>query len=404
MVFDDSHRAAETEKVPLWRDDRVWKIVFQIVVAAIVVGIIALFAVNLNRNLARQGIQFSFNFLGNTAGFSIGETAIPYSSSDTYIKAIFVGFVNTLRVIVVGFVLTTLLGILAGIASFSDNWLLRKISLVYVEIVRNTPLLLQLIFWYFPILLSLPPPSEQLHVLGLMYMSKTGVYLPWPTIGANFWLSLVLLLGLAIAAWVVSSRRTKLMVETGASGQPQLTALIGIGIVAFLIVAIGFQWQVPFSPEPAILDNGRAAPTQVENGLRLSLEYIAILVGLVVYTGAFIAEIVRGGIQAVSTGQWEASRSLGLSQRNVMFLVVLPQALRVIIPPLNSQYMNLAKNSSLALAIGYPDLFSVSSTALNQTGRPVEVFIILMSTYLIINLLISLAMNGLNRSVQFKER
>lgn len=394
MVFNDSTRAAESASVPLWRDDRVWKIAFQVIVAAIVIGLISLFAVNLSRNLARQGMQFSFGFLTNSASFSVGETVIPYSPSDSYIRALLVGLVNTLRVIIVGFILTTVLGILAGVASFSDNWLLRKLSLVYVEIVRNTPLLLQLIFWYFPVLLSLPPPAEQLHVLELVYMSKTGVYIPWPTIAPAFWVWLMLFIGLAIGAWVLLQYRTRIMVESGASGKPQLTGLMVIAVIALGIVTIGFNWQVPRSPDPG----------QVVGGLRLSLEYTAILVGLVVYTGAFIAEIVRGGIESVSKGQWEASRSLGLSQRDVMMLVVFPQALRVIIPPLNSQYMNLAKNSSLALAIGYPDLFSVSSTALNQTGRPVEVFIILMSTYLLINLLISLVMNGLNRTVQFKER
>jgi len=380
--------------VPLWRDDRFWKILIQLLVAAIVIGILGLFIHNLIVNLQRAGLEFTFSFLTNSSGFSIGETLIEYSPSDTYIRALLVGVLNTLRVVVVGIVLTTILGVIAGVATFSDNWLLRKISLLYVEIVRNVPLLLQLIFWYFPVFLSLPPPQEQLQVMGLLYMSKTGIYLPWPTMGGAFWLSLGAVIALAIAAWKILQRRTKAMVERAASGRPQLIALSGIGVIVAVLITLGFHWQIPQSPEAG----------QVEGGLRLSLEYSAILVGLVVYTGAFIAEIVRGGIQSVSKGQWEAARSLGLTPGQVMQLVVFPQAMRVIVPPLNSQYMNLAKNSSLALAIGYPDIFSVASTSLNQTGRPVEVFILLMAIYLLINLIISLVMNRLNQAVQFAER
>ncbi|MBD0333907.1 MAG: ABC transporter permease subunit [Cyanobacteria bacterium Co-bin13] len=382
-------------RVPLWRDDRFWKIVFQIVVAALVFGLLALFIGNLNENMRRQGLQFSFNFLRNSASFSIGESLIPYSPSNTYIRAFLVGILNTLRVILVGFVLTTLLGVLAGVASFSDNWLLRKLSVVYVEIVRNTPLLLQLIFWYFPVFLSLPDARNRLVLPGPIFASKNGIYLPWPAQGPLFWVWLATLVGLAIAAWLVVQQRTRAMVERAASGRPQQRILIGIGVAALLVLVVAMNWQGPQAGEAA---------NQITGGLRLSLEYLAILVGLVVYTGAFIAEIVRSGIQSVSKGQWEAARSLGLKSGQSMQLVVLPQALRVIIPPLNSQYMNLAKNSSLGLAIGYPDIFSVSQTSLNQTGRPLEVFMLMGSIYLLANLVISLIMNTLNRSVQFKER
>jgi len=378
----------------LLRDERFWKIVFQAVVLAIVVALLTIFVINLNNNLAKAGLQFSFSFLKNSAGFSIGETLIDYSPNDTYVRALLVGIFNTLRVVLVGFVLTTILGVVSGVASFSDNWLLRKLSLLYVEVVRNVPLLLQLIFWYFPVFLSLPPPDDRVNWLGGIYMDKTGIYMPWPASGLGFWVCLALLVGLAIAAWFLWQVRIRMMVETGASGQPQLIGLIAMGAVFLLILFAGFSWEVPQPGEG----------TRIDGGLRLSLEYSALLVGLVVYTGAFIAEIVRGGIQSVSKGQWEAARSLGLSSGNVMQLVVFPQAMRVIIPPLNSQYMNLAKNSSLALAIGYPDIFSVASTSLNQTGRPVEVFVILMSIYLLINLVISSFMNWLNRSVQFQER
>ncbi|HEY9736943.1 MAG TPA: ABC transporter permease subunit [Trichocoleus sp.] len=381
-------------RVPLWRDDRFWKIAFQALVAVLVIALFSVLIHNLNYNLRRQGLEFTFRFLRNAAGFSIGESILPYAPSNSYFRAITVGLVNTLRLILVGFVLTTILGVIAGTASFSSNWLVRKLSQVYVEVIRNTPLLLQLIFWYFPILLQLPREESRLALPGAIFASKNGIYVPWPTQDALSLLCLAALAGLGVAAWFVFQQRLKAMVERAESGKRQQNILLGMGAVALLIFLVAFRWQFP-----AVTEANRVA-----GGLRISLEYAAILIGLVVYTGAFIAEIVRGGIQSVSKGQWEAARSLGLKPGQVMQLVVFPQALRVIIPPLNSQYMNLAKNSSLALVIGYPDLFSVSQTALNQTGRPVEMFIILMSIYLLINLVISLFMNFLNRSVQFKER
>ena len=382
------------ERIAIWRDERFWKIAFQAIVLAIVVGLLSLFIGNMNINLRRAGLELSFEFLGNTAGFSIGETPIEYSSSDSYIFAFWVGVLNTFRVILAGFLLTTLLGVFVGVASFSENWLVRKISLVYVEIIRNVPLLLQLIFWYFAVFLNLPRPRDQLQLPGSIFMSKAGITIPWPALSPSFWLWLLMLVVGVVAAGFVWKWRTKAIVEKSESGQTQSLILIGMAIAALIIILFGFNWEFPTSP-----GEGR-----VTGGLKLSLEYAAILSGLVIYTAAFIAEIVRGGIQSVSRGQWEAARSLGLQSGLVMRLVVLPQALRVIIPPLSSQYMNLAKNSSLALAIGYPDLYSVNQTIFNQTGRPVEAFILLMGTYLFISLTISVVMNQLNRAVQLQER
>lgn len=394
--------ADTTERIALWRDARFWKIAFQVIVFAIVFGLITLFIRNMNINLQKSGLELSFGFLQNSASFSIGETPIKYSSSDSYIYAFFVGVLNTMRVILVGFILTTLLGVFAGVASFSTNWLVRKISLVYVEIIRNIPLLLQLIFWYFAVFLNLPRPKEQLQLPGSVFMSKAGISIPWPAITSSFWLWLGLLVAGAIAAVGVWKWRTNEIVEKSESGQTQLMILLGLAIAALLIFFFGFNWEFPsLLLDPAGAIDSSRPPT---GGLKLSIEYAALLTGLVVYTAAFIAEIVRGGIQSVSRGQWEAARSLGLDAGLVMRLVVLPQALRVIIPPLSSQYMNLAKNSSLALAIGYPDLYSVNQTIFNQTGRPVEAFILLMATYLSISLTISVVMNLLNRSVQLQER
>ncbi|KKI98925.1 amino acid ABC transporter permease [Prochlorothrix hollandica] len=386
--------ANESQTTPLWRDDRVWKIIFQGVVLALVFGGYALLFHNFNLNLRRTGLVFSFSFLKSPAGFSIGETLIDYSATDPYGRAIVAGVLNTFKIIILGLVATSVVGTVVGIASFSQNWLVRKLSQVYVEVIRNTPLLLQLLFWYFVVFLSLPRPREPLQLPGSIFMSRAAIQLPWPILDRGFYLWLGLLAITLVVSLVVWRWRTYLMVEQGSPAQTQLGIFVLLWVAMVLMVTVAFQWDFP-----TLDPSGRST-----GGLQLSVEYAGVLVGLVVYTAAFIAEIVRGGVQSVSNGQWEAARSLGLQQGLVMRLVVLPQALRVIIPPLNSQYMNLAKNSSLALAIGYPDLFSVSSTTLNQTGRPLEVFIVLMATYLIINLSISLVMNGFNRWVQLRER
>jgi general L-amino acid transport system permease protein len=383
-----------TPSVPLWRDDRVWKIFFQGIVLALIFGGYALLLHNFNLNLQRTGLTFSFKFLTSPAGFSIGETLVDYSANDPYGRAIWVGILNTLKIVILGLGATTILGTIVGVASFSQNWIVRTLSQVYVEIIRNTPLLLQLLFWYFVVFLSLPRPQETLALPGAIFMNKTALRIPWPAIEGQFWFwlgTLVITLGLITVLWQWYTRQR---VEQGRTEPWQWVVIALLMVGCILIVTVAFRWEFPVSPKPGVF----------EGGLHLSVEYSAVLIGLVVYTAAFIAEIVRGGIQSVSKGQWEAARSLGLPQGLVMRLVVLPQALRVIVPPLNSQYMNLTKNSSLALAIGYPDLFSVSSTTLNQTGRPMEVFVILMGTYLTFSLIISVVMNQINRLVQLKER
>ncbi|NER82066.1 MAG: ABC transporter permease subunit, partial [Leptolyngbya sp. SIO1D8] len=346
----------------LLRDDRFWKIAFQVITFLIVALILGYFLVNLNANLTRQGIKFGFGFLSNPAGFSIGESVLEYRPNDPYGKALIVGFVNTITLVIVGIVLATLVGIGAGVSSFSQNWLVYKISRAYVGLTRNIPLLLQLFFWYFAVYGLLPTPQEQMNLGNLIFGNKRGVYIPWPASSATLpWLGV--LVALAIAAIVVWQWRVKLIVEEGSTGQTQLIILAVMALVGLLIFAFALGWEAPQAQE-----GGGAT-----GGLRLSREYAASLTALVFYTGAFIAEIVRAGIQSVSKGQWEAARSLGLAQSLSMRLVVFPQALRVIIPPLNSEFMNLAKNSSLAFAVAYPELYSVANTTFNQTGRPVEV-------------------------------
>jgi general L-amino acid transport system permease protein len=269
-----------------------------------------------------------------------------------------------------------------------------KLSRLYVGLVRNIPLLLQLFFWYFAIYGTLPRPADQISVLGLAFLNNRGVYIPWAGSALLALLGIAATVGAAIAAFYLWQWRTKIRIETGVGGRPQSIALAVLGLVWLAIVVLGMNWTVP-----AGIEGGGVA-----GGLRLSREYVAALTALVFYTSAFVAEIVRAGIQSVSKGQWEAARTLGLNVGMVMRLVVFPQALRVIIPPMNSEYMNLTKNTSLAFAIAFPEMYSVATTTYNQTGRPVEVFVVLMATYLILCLLITLVMNQFNRAVQFKER
>ncbi|BAZ52580.1 polar amino acid ABC transporter inner membrane subunit [Nostoc sp. NIES-4103] len=305
------------DKPPIWRDQRFWRIAGQFIAVFLTVVVITMLWGNLNRNLQQLGIQFGFDFLKQQASFDIGETLISYNPTDTYIHALWVGLLNSLRVAVAGIILTTIVGVSAGIGRLSDNWLVRNITLVYVEVFRNTPLLLQLLFWYFAVFISFPKAENKISLWGFVGLSQNGLEFPWFT---------------------------------------------------------------------------------------LSPEFSALLLGLIFYTGAFIAEIVRGGIQSVPKGQWEAARSLGLKPGLMMRLVIFPQALRVIIPPLTSQYLNLTKNSSLAIAIGYPDIYFVASTTFNQTGRAVEVILLIMLTYLTLSLTISVVMNLFNRTVQIPER
>lgn len=382
------------DKTPLWRDQRFTGLVFQAIVLLIVVVVGVILLGNMSRNLEQLGRQFDFGFLKNQSGFNIGESILPYQPNDTYGWALLVGFVNTLRLILVGFVTATGVGAIAGLASFSNNWLLRQLNLIYIEVARNTPLLLQLFFWYFVVFFGLAQGSQVNQVLGLFLVSKKGIALPWPTNTPIVWLGLLailLLLGIAYLTW---RWQVRVLEERGGSGRLQTLIIMGTAAIALGIFSFGLGWSLPR------LD----ANNNVLGGLRISLEYAAMLGGLTFYTGAFIAEIVRGGIASVSKGQWEAARSLGLRGGLTMRLVVLPQALRVIIPSLNGQYMNLAKNSSLALAIGYPDIFATGQTTQNQTGRAVEIVLLWAITYLSVNLIISVVMNQLNRTVQIRER
>jgi general L-amino acid transport system permease protein len=385
------------ERIPLWRDTRVIGWVTQAVIVAFVVAVAWFLLSSLLDNLAVRGLLPSFGFLGTTAGFDIGESLIEYDFTDTYGHALFVGLINTLLVSFLGVVLATILGLIFGVARLSNNWLVAKVSLGYVELFRNTPLLLQLFVIYFAVFLQLPGVRDAIRLPGEFFISQRGLYFPRPVAQetVEIWSIVVLAaIGLAALAWLRAGRLE-------AAGRPthHLRWVAGFLLVGLPILGWVLVGQAPFENDYPEL--GRF---NFSGGASISPEFGALMFGLALYTGAFIAEIVRGGIQAVSQGQHEAARAIGLTEGQVLRLIVLPQALRVIIPPLTSQYLNLVKNSSLAIAIAYSDVFNVSNTVINQTGQSIAVIMLVMGVYLVISLLTSLVMNIYNRSVQIQQR
>ena len=381
----------QSEKVPLWRDSRVIKIVGQGLVLVIVIAAIAFFASNLVNNFRRLNLTFGFDFLDRAASFGIANPPIAYRPTDPYIRALLIGLLNSLRVMFFGIIFASVLGISVGIGRLSDNWLVRKLAGIYVEVLRNTPLLLQLFFWYFAVFLQLPKIDRPL-VVGNIFLTNRGLDLPWFTPELTTWLSIIAIVGcilLFIAAWIKRNRT----IEQGQN--PRLWVwLLGVSAIAIILLFLfGINWDVP-----------QLQNNSIRGGLNLSPEFATLLIGLSIYTSAFIAEVVRAGIQSVSKGQWEAARALGLNPSAMMQLVIFPQALRVMIPPLTSEFLNLAKNSSLAIAIGYSDIYAIGNTISNQTGKSLEILLIVMLTYLTINLIISLIMNRFNQRAQLKER
>jgi general L-amino acid transport system permease protein len=382
-----------------WRDVRFLKIIAQVIfVLALVLVVLYLYR-NVSTNLARQGLTVGYGFMKNPASFDIGESHISYEPSDPYSRALLVGLVNTLVVSVLGIVLTTVIGVLAGVARLSSNWLVNQFAATYVGIIRNTPLLLQLMFWYFGVIIQLPRVKEAIELPGPVYLTQRGIYMIWaePTLTFPAWRVYIILAIVSIfIIWFILR----------IAHQRASTPLSPWWNVAYLIVPVFMIWLGAFlQPEPPLKPFvPELAGLNFKGGLRLTPEFAALLFGLVIYTGAFIAEIVRAGVQAVSKGQVEAARSLGLTNSQALRLIVFPQALRIMVPPITSQYLNLAKNSSLAIGIGYPDLFSIAGTSFNQTGAAIEIITIMMLSYLGISLLTSLVMNIYNRRIQLVER
>jgi general L-amino acid transport system permease protein len=385
--------AAVERKVapPLWRNIRVLRAFGQAVfLVAVVVAFRELF-LNLQFGLDRQGQELNFEFLRQRAGFGIKE-GISYSPNQSFVRALQVGLSNTLRVAVVGIILASILGLIMGVARLSTNWLIRKVAQAYVEAVRNTPLAVQLVFWYVAVVLALPAGlTGGLSIWNVAFISNRASVIPWVRAEDTFgtW-AIFLLIGVAaaVAVWYWRTRHSERM------GRPPRRFLWSLGTFV-AIAAIGYV----VAGNPVRLDVPKFVDRTYEGGARLSPEYTALLLALVVYTGAFIAEIVRGSILAVSKGQKEAAEALGLTPRQQLRLVVLPQALRIAIPPINSQYLNLTKNSSLGLLIGFPEIVSVGRTISNQAGGATQVLLIWMATFLTLSLTISFFMNLLNRAV-----
>ena len=348
-------------------------------------------------NLEARHIASGFGFLSREAGFEIGETTlIPYSAADTYLRALTVGLANTFRVALIGIVAATVLGTLIGLARLSRNWLVAKLAAAYVEFVRNVPLLVQLFFWYAIITENLPGPRAAIEPLPGVYLANRGIFFPVPAWDSAYtWVIGALAAGIVAAiafAWWADKRQAK----TGRRPpvlEVALALLIAPPVIAWLVGGAPTTMSVP-----------AFEGFNFSGGAVLAPEFAALTAGLITYTASFIAEIVRAGVLAIHSGQFEAAYALGLRRGLAMRLVVLPQALRVIVPPLTSQYLNLAKNSSLAVAIGYPDLVSIANTTMNQTGQAIEGIAIIMAVYLTISLSISAFMNWYNARIALTER
>lgn len=381
----------------LWHDPTIRSRTFQILTALVVVYVFWAIFQNTIANMERRGISTGLGFLSSPAGFGIVMSLIPYDETMTYGRTFFVGLLNTLLVSSLGIVFATILGFIVGIGRLSRNWLLSTLSAIFVDTFRNIPLLLQIFFWYFAVLRALPGPRDSVELWNVFFLNNRGAFMPAPLPEPGMNLVWFALLAAIIGAVVLYRWARKRQDATG-----QLFPAIRIGIamvvlipaVVFLALGSPMSWDVP-----------ELRGFNFRGGVGVIPELGALLLALTIYTAAFIAEIVRSGIQAVSHGQTEAASALGLRRGTTLRLIIIPQAMRVIVPPLTSQYLNLTKNSSLAVAIGYPDLVSVfMGTTLNQTGQAVEIVAITMLVYLSISLFISFVMNFYNKAVALKER
>ncbi|MDW3096559.1 MAG: amino acid ABC transporter permease [Alphaproteobacteria bacterium] len=390
-------QARPQAKASLVNDPRVRGIVYQLLTLLVVVWIGVEFWTNAVSNLERANIASGFGFLDTTAGFGIVQTLIEYTEESSYGRAFFVGLFNTLIVAFFGIILATVIGFLVGIGSLSRNWLIRQICVAYVEVMRNIPLLLHLFFWYFGVLRAVPGPRESLNFLDSVFVNNRGIYFPRPEGGDGFGLVLILVtIGIAasffIARWARKRREQ--------TGQPFPVLYWSLGLIVGLPLAVFLLLGMPLT-----FDYPALKGFNFRGGIVMIPEFISLVLALSIYTAGFIAENVRSGIQSVNKGQTEAAYALGIQPGPTMRLVIIPQAMRVIIPPLTSQYLNLTKNSSLAVAIAYPDLVSVfAGTVLNQTGQAVEILFLTMSVYLTLSIITSILMNWYNSRIALVER
>jgi general L-amino acid transport system permease protein len=380
------------------RNPRILSILFQFALCLVLATLVVVAVLNAADNLGRANIASGFGFWNNTAGFDINQTLIDYSAeSSTYGRAFWVGLLNTLLVAVLGVLCATVLGFLIGVGRLSRNWLVARLSGFYVEAVRNVPLLLQLLFWYNAVLKALPELRDTHVLAGGVYLSNRGLYIPKPIFEQAFWPVWAALIGGVLASVAIALFAKRRRERTGQRlPVAPVTAALVIALPLLVFLAAG---------SPVDLDYPQMGRYNIRGGLEILPEFLALLAGLSIYTAAFIAEAVRAGILAVPKGQTEAASALGLRPASVLRLVVIPQAMRVIIPPLTNQYLNLTKNSSLAVAIGYPDFVQIfTGTVLNLTGQAVEIVVLTMAVYLSISLLTSLGMNLYNARIALTER
>jgi general L-amino acid transport system permease protein len=390
-------RALAPPRVAIYNRPGFRAVFYQFVLLAALAWLGYEFVLNAKANLDAQKITSGFGFLENTAGFAVNQSLIPYNESDTYGRVFVVGLLNTLLVAGIGIVLATILGFAIGIARLSRNWLLARMAAGYVELIRNLPLLFQILFWYLAVLGTLPPPRQSISLFGEIFLNNRGIIVPAPVSGKGAGLVLAVFAASVAATLALRVWARRLQVRTGRQMPPVWTCL-ALLIAPSLIALIATGWPIGF-----------AAPElrgfNFVGGIRLLPEFVALLVALTTYTAAFIAEIVRAGLLAVPRGQSEAASALGLRRGMTLRLIVLPQALRVIVPPLTNQYLNLTKNSSLAVAVGYPDLFAVfAGTTLHQTGQAIEIIAMTMAVYLAISLITSALMNWYNAHLRIAER
>ncbi len=383
--------------IPFYRDERILNITAQIISTVIIVGFLIWAIINFLNAADARNMELSFGFLKEAAGFPISNPPIEYEAGMTYGRAFLVGLANTLLISGVGIVAATIIGTLVALARLSSNWLLSRIALVFIEFHRNIPLLVLLFIWYFVVFSFVPPVKESLVWPGPIFINKRGVYLSWPRLtetGSTFVVLFIIGIICAFIAFIILRRRRK----TTGKNTYYIPVSISL-IVIFFAAGWLFSGGSPFLIDIPVLEG-----FNFQGGLRLTPEFAGMFLSLSLYTAAFIAEVVRGGIQAVNKGQIEAARAVGLNQMQVLSLVVMPQALRIIIPPMISQYLNLTKNSSLALAIGFQEVFAVGKITINQAGRAVPVFALIMITYLSLSLLTSFVLNIYNRRIQFVVR
>ena len=397
MTQNSLSRLLTYRGIPVWRDIRVLQAVSQVVSAIIVVAFVVFFVGNFIDAANKRGLSLGFDFLDQEAGFPIAESVIGYDEADSFRYAFGVGLSNTLKVALIGIVAATVLGTIVGLARLSSNWLIRKIAGFYIETIRNVPLLIQLFFWYFAVFQALPLVKESIHWPGPVYLNNRGIYMVWTETSASFGSWILFVAGglvVGVVLWLVLSR---IQDRTGRPTYPLLAAFLAV--LALPVVGWFLVGESPLTRDIPVLGRFNFA-----GGLRFTPEFTALLVGLVVYTATFIAEIVRAGVLAVDRGQVEAARAVGLGGGQTLRYVVFPQAMRVIVPPLISQYLNLTKNSSLAIAIGYPDLFAVSRIMINQAGRAVPIFLLVMVSYLAMSLVYAGIGNLYARRVRIVER